>query len=67
MRLKKEATITSFFYTFQIAKCIAGAVCCCFLFIKTTLFTTMFAITIFGVVIEKHVYTKFCHDLLLCE
>ena len=48
----------SFFYTFQIAKCIGGAVCCCFL---QELHCNVFAITIFGVVIEKHL------DWLLCE
>ena len=55
-----EITITKFhfFYTFQIAKCIAGAVCCC-VFYKN--YIAMFAITIFGVVIEKHL------DWLLCE
>ena len=45
--LELEVTITKFH--FCTAKCIAGAVCCCF-FTRTTL---MFAITNFGVVIEK--------------
>ena len=41
-----EVTITKFH--FCTAKCIAGAVCCCKNYI------VMFAITIFGVVIEEH-------------
>ena len=46
-----EVTITKFH--FSTAKCIAGAVCFLFfLFYKN--YIEMFAITIFGVVIEKH-------------
>ena len=47
--LELEVTITKFH--FCTGKCIAGAVCCCF-FYKN--YTAMFAITNFGVVIEKH-------------
>ena len=46
----------------EIANVLPEGVFCCFT--RTTLFTTMFTIIVF---IEKHVYTKFCLDWLLCQ